>query len=320
VTEVKPEPLELKPGDRLSPLSLVVNPAKLDGALSWTLETRRHRGEILTMALSHDGKLVATGGDDGTIRIWLLETGTLVRALVGHMMYVSGLAWSPDGQTIASSGGYDCQLRLWDSSTGKPLRVFQGFKEYTRQIAWSPDGGRLAVVGGSSGWIWMWDAKGEQGRMVAEIGKSVTTMDWSPGGDQLAFTVNDGPASIVDAASGKVVQTFGEASTTHHRACWSPDGTKFLVTSADKSVVYKMPEAKPLATLPKAGWGPAWSPDSKSVYVMSPEGPRLWDLVADKVVQKIDRSGWPWFILDWKQPDRLVAVSKTTMVWWDPRV
>ncbi len=319
VTEIKPEQFELKPGEQFAYPSLVVRPAKLAGALSWTLETRRHRGEIMTFDQSYDGKFVATGGEDGAIRIWDLTTGALVRVLLGHTSRVLDIAWSPDGQVIASTGGYDCKLRLWQASTGQPLRVFENFKEYTRQLAWSPAGDRLAVVGGDSGWIWMWDAKAEQGRPVAEIGKPVLALNWSPAGDQLAFTVAEGSASIVDATSGRVEQTLGAAATVHYSACWSPDGTKLLLASADKSVVYKMPELTVLKKLPSAGWGPVWSPDSKSVFVMSGEGPRLWNLETDKITQRIDHYGWPLLAVSWRQPDQLVAVSKTTLVRWDVR-
>lgn len=72
--------------------------------MSWTLETRRHRGAMYHVAISPDGKTLATGGLDGTIRLWEVETGKFIKCLLGHNSYVYRLAWSPDGNTLASAG------------------------------------------------------------------------------------------------------------------------------------------------------------------------------------------------------------------------
>ena len=180
----------------------------------------------MAMALADDGKLAATGGQDGTIRIWDVATGKLMRALVGHTSALDCLSWSPDGRTLASTAAYDATLRLWDVQPGVPLRQFHDFKEYTRQVAWSAVGGRLAVAGGGSGRVWVWDEKSNQGHVVAEVGKPLWTVAWSPNGEQLALAVREGPALILDAMSGKVVHSLGEAQTQHFAACWSPDGSK----------------------------------------------------------------------------------------------
>src|SRR5207248_6906572 len=116
------------------------------------IETRRHRGSLACSALSPDGKKIATGGMDGIIHIWDAETGEFVRALVGHGSYVYGLAWSPDGHTLASAGSFDGTAKLWDTATGMPVRTLaKGHKGYTHHVAWSRDGKSLAVAGGISG-------------------------------------------------------------------------------------------------------------------------------------------------------------------------
>ena len=100
----------------MSRMALVTQPAKLAGAVSWTIETRQHRGRLIAMALSPDCKLAATGGVDGSIHIWELATGKLVRVIVGHNSHILSLSWSPDGNTIASGGRGDSRIRLWDAA------------------------------------------------------------------------------------------------------------------------------------------------------------------------------------------------------------
>src|SRR5579872_6917633 len=97
---ITPEPLALKTGAPLSTRALVARPPFVKGLRSWTVETRRHRGYLVTLAVSPDGRSLATGGLDGVVRVWDADSGRLVRALVGHDSYVYGLAWSPDGNTL----------------------------------------------------------------------------------------------------------------------------------------------------------------------------------------------------------------------------
>ena len=156
---IAPQPLEIKPGDPMSLRALVTNPLVLPGTLSWTIETRQHRGALVCMAVSPDGRQLATGGVDGAIRIWNLADGELLRVLVGHNSYVYSLSWSPDGKTLASGGGWDATIRLWNAASGMPLRVFKSPKGYVGRVAWAPNGARLLAAGDHSGWIWLWDAR-----------------------------------------------------------------------------------------------------------------------------------------------------------------
>src|SRR5262249_40401596 len=111
---IEPDRVAIKPGTPLSLRALVTTPPVLKGAVSWSFETREHRGYYSVAALSPDGKLVATGGIDGTIRLWELGSGKLVRALLGHDSYVHGLAFSPGGRYLASGGAWDRTARIWE--------------------------------------------------------------------------------------------------------------------------------------------------------------------------------------------------------------
>jgi WD40 repeat protein len=76
-------------------MALVRNPAPLRGVQSWTIETQGHRGEVRSIAYSPDGEWMATGAEDGTIRVFDPKTGKFVKALVGHDAAVESVSWAP---------------------------------------------------------------------------------------------------------------------------------------------------------------------------------------------------------------------------------
>ena len=80
---------------------------------------------VKSISFSPDGQTLASGGSDGTIRLWNASTGTHKRTLIGHLIWVSSVSFSPDGQTLAS-GSWDYTIRLWDAVTGRHKQTLIG--------------------------------------------------------------------------------------------------------------------------------------------------------------------------------------------------
>lgn len=117
----------------------------------------RQRG-INAVAISPDGKLLASGGADKTVRLWDLETGKELQQMRGHQSSIRFVAFSPDGKTLAS-GGYDKTVRLWEVATGQQRCLFEGHRNPVRTGAFSADGKMLAT-GGEDTTTLVWDLTG----------------------------------------------------------------------------------------------------------------------------------------------------------------
>jgi WD40 repeat protein len=93
------------------------------GRLVTTLDG--HSAGVWGVALSADGRIVASGGGEGTLHVWESSTGRELARLQGHTAVVWRLALPADGQLLASGGG-DGTLRLWETSTGRQLGPLRG--------------------------------------------------------------------------------------------------------------------------------------------------------------------------------------------------
>jgi WD40 repeat protein len=121
------------------------------------LEPRFLRGytsRVWSVVFSPDGRLLASGSDEGTVKLWDVETGQEVHTLRGHTGWVTSVAFSPDGRLLAS-GSDDQTVKLWDVGTGQEVRTLSGHTAWVRSVAFSPDG-RLLASGSWDGTVRLW--------------------------------------------------------------------------------------------------------------------------------------------------------------------
>ncbi len=81
----------------------------------------------MSVCFSADGKKVASGSVDNTVKIWETSTGTCVSTLSGHSDYVNTVTWSPDG-TMLASGSDDKSIKLWDTQSGNVKATLTGHR------------------------------------------------------------------------------------------------------------------------------------------------------------------------------------------------
>ena len=98
-----------------------------------------HSDDVESVCWSPDGKYLASGSYDKTVKIWDAKSGQCIRTLKGHSNVVNSVCWSPDGKYLAS-GSYDKAVKIWDANSGGCIRTLDGHSWQVISVSWSPDG------------------------------------------------------------------------------------------------------------------------------------------------------------------------------------
>ncbi len=128
--------------------------------------------------VSPDARLMVSGDEEGRIRLWHVNTGVLMRTMVGHDGPVASVAFAADGRH-AWSGGEDGTVRMWDLETGEERKRFTSQQSPVQAIAPSRNGTRL-LTGDADGRVVLWDAEAERPVSQTRHGHPVTGLALSP--------------------------------------------------------------------------------------------------------------------------------------------
>lgn len=153
-----------------------------------------HNGAVLDLAFSPDGKFLASGSGDSTMRLWDLSTECPLFTCEGHKDHVLFVAFSPDSEIVAT-GGMDKVIFLWNSNNGERIgRALKGHTNFVTSIAWQPmiaqeGNNRLLASSSKDMMVRIWEANSQTClKILTGHTASVTKVLW--GGEGLIYTAS----------------------------------------------------------------------------------------------------------------------------------
>jgi len=269
------------------------------------LITYRQSAVVEAVAFSPDGKTVLTGGEDGTARLWRVDSGQMLGQPLRHKEGpVWAVAFSPDGKTVLT-GSQDGTARLWRVDSGQMLGRPIQHGDLVWAVAFSPDG-KTVLTGGEDGTARLWRVDSgqmlgqplRQGDQYLPAARTVDAVAFSPDGKTVLTGGYDGTARLwnVDAD-----QTLGQP--LRHGApvtsvAFSPDGKTVLTGSQDGTArLWRVDSGQMLGRPIQHGdWvnAVAFSPDGKTILTGSRDGmARLWNVDSDQTLGQPLRHGAP---------------------------
>jgi WD40 repeat protein len=195
---------------------------------------------VYSAAFSPNGKTIAAGCSDGTVKLWQISDKKLIKTFRGHMGIVSSVSFSPNG-TVIASGGLDGTIKLWRVSNGERIRTL--VDEYNTSgicsVAFSPKATTL-VSGELNGRVKLWYAS--QGKVKTEDIGIPRGPGWStafsPDGNLLALGTKGGTIELYRVSDSNLlwIRSDGKDAEEIRSLAFSPDGSMIVSGGEDKVI------------------------------------------------------------------------------------
>ena len=210
-----------------------------------------HEKSITCVSLSPDGKMIASGSKDKSIRLWDASTKTLHKTLRGHRRPIFGLTFSSDGSSIASISE-DKTVRVWNVATGRRSHTFKTHSKYPHRISFSPNGETLASSS-LPGIIHQWDLnKGKHKNTIVGHGAGFATKSVVFSKDKITGATTDGNNNIIlyDLNTQEVQTVLTGHKDLVTILTFSPNGETLASGGLDKTIrLWTVATGEPKKTL-----------------------------------------------------------------------
>lgn len=254
---------------------------------------RGHKEPSFCVAFSSDGRRLATGSRDRTVKIWNMETGAEERTLSGHGRAIYSVAFSPDGKYLVSATGtfwyappveraIPAEIKVWRVDDWQEVASLSGHVGGVTSLAFRPDGGQLATASYDKT-VCMWDMSTFQQIVSLSLTESwPSAVAFRPDGAQIATGSPDGTLQFWEPVTGRQLKQFQAHPEDVMGIAYSPDGTRLATASHDTTVkLWDLALDNEILTL-KAHARPVMR------VAFSPDGTRLASASQDGTVRVFD--------------------------------
>jgi WD40 repeat protein len=251
-----------------------------------------HTQGVVSVAYSPDGRLLASGGEAGEVRVWNVPDCTPRYALPARERNVHALVFSPDGKYLLTASDENGDINIWGAETGKPDGALEGHTKGLYAVAFGPDGKTL-VSGGFDATIRVWDfaARREVRAIPAPEGQWIRSVVVSAGGK---IAVTSGEKVFLLEPDGQLVKTFDTAAAL---LCFSPDGRLLADTiwREGRVMVWDVETGEKVGAWQAHGGrvnGVAFSGDGRALATAGGDGAvRLWDVATQRQLAELRHEG-----------------------------
>jgi serine/threonine-protein kinase len=293
-----------------TPLSPIILPSanvsdtSAQGTASVVRTLQGHRGALNGIAISPDGKTLASGSVDNTIRLWDVATGEERATLTGHRNEIVELAFTQDGKTLVSCSSDDT-IRVWNVETREELRTIAAHSRDVHSIQLTADG--EIISSGADGMIKVWNlATGEEVRSLNTNSEKLLKIVLLPDQQTLVSADNRGTIAFWNLNTGTEQSRFTAHTGSINTMAVSPDGKILASGGTDGTVkLWNLANGELLHTLTgHTGWiwNIIFSPDGEAVPTelrgaliasSSLDGTvKLWNLDGTLIDTLAGHAGW----------------------------
>ncbi|WRZ87768.1 P-loop NTPase fold protein [Streptomyces sp. NBC_01007] len=237
-----------------------------------------HADPVRSVVFSPDGGMLASGGFDGTVRLWNPATGEELNTFDAHPGSVLSVAFAPGGGMLACAGT-DGAVRLWNPATGEELNTRISHGQFARSVAFSPDGKTLATAGNDGVRLWN-PTTSEELNILTAPDDWATSVVFSPDSRMLATSGVNGRVRLWNPATGEELNTRISHGRFAQSMAFSPDGKTLATAGNDGVRLWNPTTGEELNTRISHGQfaqSMAFSPDGKTLATAGNDGVRLWN-------------------------------------------
>ncbi|MHB2020810.1 MAG: protein kinase family protein, partial [Candidatus Xenobia bacterium] len=255
------------------------------------LRLRGHDALVRAVAFSPDSRLLASGGWDGTLRLWDLRKGNECRIFKrdGQPAWIWSIAFSPNGKMVAAAD--DRSALVFEVDSGKVISTMP-HPVRCLSVSFSHDG-RQVATGAADARVRVWDVASskEVHRLTGHRGQ-VSSVVYSPDGFLLASAAEDRSIRLWEASSGRELQLVGAPADKVAALALSGDGRlmaaaagQYLCISENYKDTHRLPQEVPLCALAFSAEGSVLASGGEDFHL------RLWDAAGGQSLGNLERHG-----------------------------